>query len=382
MKILILKDVPGEIIAKKMTYNIQEIGLAIALRKKGHCADILCCSDDDTCHEQQVSLEGQQLTIFSAKAIKKFRNGFPLNVDCILAKYDVLHVCEYNEIYTWHLAKKYSNKMICYHGPYYNSFNKNYNRMAKVFDIFFLPRYRKLNTQFITKSELAAEYLKSKGLKNVEAIGVGLNTSFLSQLDSEKNPDVEQIKKAAGLRLLYIGTIEPRRNTLFILNLMNELKKRGIAHTLILIGKYKDDEYERVFKKKVQEFDLQSQIMYVSRVEQKYLNQVYRYADVFLLPTIYDIYGMVLLEAMYFGVPTLTTVNGGSNMMIKNGENGFVFDDFNVSRWCDCIETLYNNPQDAKRIGQKGRETINSSFTWDVLADKFILAYERKLKSV
>lgn len=379
MKILILKDVPGEIKAEKLTYNIQEIGLAVALRKKGHEADIMCCSDNGTYHEQNVSLEGQSLTIFCVRAIKKFRNGIPLHVNHILDKYDILHVCEYNEIYTWHLAKKYSNKMICYHGPYYNSFNKNYNRMAKIFDIFFLSRYRKLNTQFITKSELAADYLRCKGLKNVEAIGVGLNTSFLSQPDCERNPDVEQIKNIAGLRLLYIGTIEPRRNTLFILDLMSELKKRGVSHTLILIGKYKDDEYERAFKKKVEELGLRSQIVYIPRVEQKYLNRVYRYADIFLLPTIYDIYGMVLLEAMYFGIPTLTTVNGGANMMIKSGENGFVFDDFDVSRWCDCVELLYNNPQEAKRIGQKGQKTIISSFTWDMLADKFILAYERKL---
>lgn len=61
MKILILKDVPGEIKAQKMTYNIQEIGLAIALRKQGHECDVMCVSDDGKYHESHVEIEGQHL---------------------------------------------------------------------------------------------------------------------------------------------------------------------------------------------------------------------------------------------------------------------------------------------------------------------------------
>ena len=380
MNILILKDVPGEIKTEKMTYNIQEIGLAIALRKKGHSADIMCCSDDGTYHERQVTIDDQSLKIFSVRAIKKFRNGIPLNVDHILEKYDILHVSEYNELYTWHLAKKYSNKMICYHGPYFSRFNKNYNRMARFFDFIFLSRYKKFNTQFITKSDLAADYLKRKGLKNVEAIGVGINAGFLSSNTNESLPIINEIKSEKKLKLLYIGTIERRRNTLFILDIMNELNKKGVAHNLILIGKYNDKSYQKEFEEKIEKLHLQKQIEYIPRMEQKYLGQVYQNCDIFLLPTIYDIYGMVLLEAMYFGVPVLTTINGGSNMMIADGKNGFVFDDFDVKKWSCCIERLSKDSQTVKNIGMNAHETIVNKFTWDKLAEKFIDVYKRKIQ--
>lgn len=379
MKILIIKDVPGEIRAQKMTYNIQEIGLAVALRKKGHECDVMCVSDDNTYHEQHVEIEGQKLTIYSMKAFVALKNGWLRGGDEILHRYDIIHVCEYNQMYTWHLAKKYQVKMVCYHGPYYCGFNQNYNRMAKVFDAFFVGRYRKLSTPFITKSGLAADYLRNKGIRNVTAIGVGLSPTLLSCTDEDILPELKAIENIKGLKLLYIGAIEPRRNATFLLDILKKVKDDGLQVTLVLIGKYKDAEYREIFENKIEDYNLSDSIYYVERVEQKYLSFVYKHCDIFLLPTIYDIYGMVLLEAMYFGIPTLTTVNGGSNMMIKDCENGYVFEDFNLQSWIKRIKLLAADKQLSKEISNRAHNTIVNEFTWDALADKFIEVYQRIL---
>lgn len=375
MKILILKDVPGEIKAQKMTYNIQEIGLAVALRKKGHECDVMCVSDDNQYHEQHVEIEGQRLTIYSMKAFIFLKNGWLREIDRIIDHYNIIHVCEYNQIFTWHLAKKYRGKTVCYHGPYYSEFNHNYNRMAKVFDMLFVNRYRKLNTPFITKSRLAEEYLRQKGLLNVTSIGVGLSPTMLESTE-DVLPELKAIESIKGLKLLYIGAIEPRRNSIFLLDLLQYLKSSSMEVTLVLIGKYKSKEYKIQFEGAIQENGLEDDIYYLPRAEQKYLGYVYRQCDIFLLPTIYDIYGMVLLEAMYFGIPTLTTVNGGSNMMIKNGENGYVFKNFNLQDWAETIKQLSSNKEYAFQVGKKAHETIVNEFTWDALADKFIGKYK------
>ena len=137
MKILIIKDVPGEIKAQRMTYNIQEIGLAIALNKNGHQCDVMSISDNNQFSKNEVCIDNQKITIYIVKAIVALKNGWLKNIDAILDCYDIIQVCEYNQIYTWYLAKKYQHKMVCYHGPYYCDFNHNYNKMAKVFDMFF-----------------------------------------------------------------------------------------------------------------------------------------------------------------------------------------------------------------------------------------------------
>ena len=380
MKILIIKNFPGEIRAHNMTYNVQEIGLAVALRKKGHECDVMCASDNNTYHEQYVNVDGQTLTIYCMRAFVKLKNAWLKDVDNIISQYDIIQNCEYNQMYTLHLSKKYQGKMVCYHGPYYCDFNRNYNRMAKVFDALFVGRYRKLSTPFITKSGLAADYLRNKGIGNVTAIGVGLSPTLLSCTDEDILPELKAIENIKGLKLLYIGAIEPRRNATFLLDILKKVKDDGLQVTLVLIGKYKDAEYREIFENKIEDYNLSDSIYYVERVEQKYLSFVYKHCDIFLLPTIYDIYGMVLLEAMYYGIPTLTTLNGGSNMMIKDGENGYVFECFDLKSWTDRIKKLAKDKQLSEDMGKKAHDTIINGFTWDALADKFIEAYNKILK--
>ena len=252
--------------------------------------------------------------------------------------------------------------------------------MAKVFDALFVGRYRKLNTPFITKSFLAADYLRNKGLDNVKAIGVGLSPSLLVSSDDSVLQELKAIESIKGLKLLYIGAIEPRRNALFLLDVLKNLKNSGIEATLVLIGKYKDVDYQAQFETAINEYNLKDSIFYIPRVEQKYLGYVDRNCDIVLLPTIYDIYGMVLLEAMYYGIPTLTTLNGGSNMMIKDGENGYVFESFDLKSWTDRIKKLAKDKQLSEDMGEKAHDTIINGFTWDALADKFIKAYNKILK--
>lgn len=380
MKILIVKDVPGEIKAQRMTYNIQELGLAVALRKLGHECDVMSISDKNQFSKNEISIDNQKITIYSVKAFVAFKNGWLKGVDEIFDRYDILHVCEYNQIFTWYLAKKYQHKMICYHGPYYCDFNHNYNKMAKVFDMFFVDRYRKLNTCFITKSGLAKKYLNSKELNNVHSVGVGLNTSFLHNITNEELPELTPIKELTCLKLLYIGVIEPRRNSLFLLDILKELKKKGVNFKLIMIGRYKNEAYKKVFNARVHELELSDNIYYIPRVEQKYLSQVYANTDIFLLPTIYDIYGMVLLESMYFGMSTITSINGGSNMMIDDGINGFIIPKFDAKVWADKVIELSEDKKYCEKIGDAAHKTIIEKFTWDKLASKFIDIYTVKLK--
>lgn len=380
MKILIIKDVPGEIKAHKLTYNIQELGLAVALRKLGHQCDVMSISDEGKFTQQTVVIDGQQLTIYSVRAVVALKNGWMKNVDEIFSQYDILQICEYNQIFTWHIAKKYKHKMVCYHGPYYCDFNHNYNKMAKVFDLFFVNRYRKLNTCFITKSGLAKEYLEKKGLKNVHAVGVGLSSSFLGGEKIGTLPEIEQIKQFDCLKLLYIGVIEPRRNSLFMLGILKCLVEQQVDFKLFMIGKYRNDAYKKEFEDKVRALNLSDHIYYIERMEQKYLSKVYANTDIFLLPTIYDIFGMVLLESMYFGMPTITSVNGGSNMMIQDGKNGFVLDKFEPELWANLIVRLSKDKELCARVGEEAHRTIVEHFTWDKLAPAFLDIYQNKIK--
>lgn len=379
MKILIIKTFPGEIKTKKITYNLQEIGLAKSLIRKGHKCDIMCCADGKPRVSNFVFGENQTIKIYAVKSRTILKNGFLKDADNILKQYDILHMSEYNQLYTWHLSKKYSDKAIIYHGPYYSAFNKKYNLMAKIFDMFFVDRYRKLNTFFITKSILAEKYLKKKNLKNVTTVGVGIDEEMLSCNKSDKCNFYYRLSDFDHkFKMLYVGKIEKRRNTLFIIDILKKLVDNGLDVGLVLIGKgcnYRDEVFEKIKK-----LNLENNVLYEETLEQKFLKKVYEKCDLFLLPTYYEIYGMVLLEAMYFGLPTVTTLNGGSSMLINDSFNGFICPNDDLNKWASIIRDIYENKYDLKTISKNASDTIKNDFTWDSLADKFIALYNKKLK--
>lgn len=215
MKILIVRPWPSVLDVTKNTYNIQEVGLAKALVKRGHPTDILFWTDGDEM-TVKVEVEGAKpINVFYRHGKVLLKNVWFKGQEKLFARYDVLQTAEYNQMFSWHLAGKYPEKTVVYHGPYYSPFNKNYNRMCRVFDALFVGRYRRRGTRFLTKSELARKFLLEKRLspEQVTTVGVGIDAELLRDRPDAGQTELEQKMRAqkTGLKLLYIGRIEPRR---------------------------------------------------------------------------------------------------------------------------------------------------------------------------
>ena len=108
---------------------------------KQYVCDIIFWTDKE---EKNVFIpvdDDKKICIYYRKGKTFLKNTVFTNIDDILKNYDILEPCEYNQIESWYLAKKYPGKTIIYHGPYYSSFNKRYNMMCKIFDLLFLNLY-------------------------------------------------------------------------------------------------------------------------------------------------------------------------------------------------------------------------------------------------
>lgn len=370
MKILIIRLFPYEI--NFNSYNIQEIGLAKALIKKGNQCDIVFYTKGKERKEKIEVIKGKYITIFWMRGINFFKNGlYGKKLINLAENYDIVQSSEYDQIYNLKLNRKLGDKLVIYHGPYYSKFNKGYNFKCKLFDILILLTNNKYKqTQFITKSILAEKFLEKKGYKNVIPIGVGLDIEKIE--DTGKK--VEKLEWIENLNskykyLLYIGKIEKRRNIKFLIDVLKNSIKVDNTIRLILVGngnqKYIDKILNYAREEKVLPY-----IIYKKSIKQENIKDLYSKCDFFLLPTSYDIFGMVLLEAMYFGLSVVTTLNGGSSMLIKNYVNGFI-EDMNVNNWIKVINT-----EKVAKIGNNARQIIRDQFTWDVLSEKFINIYK------
>nr|WP_279401007.1 glycosyltransferase [Priestia megaterium] len=81
---------------------------------------------------------------------------------------------------------------------------------------------------------------------------------------------------------------------------------------------------------------------------------------------------MVLLEAMYFGVPAITSDNGGSSTLIENADNGFIIKEFDEVLWSETILNVIENKQLSQMISNNAELTIKNNFTWNSIVDKFL----------
>ena len=132
------------------------------------------------------------------------------------------------------------------------------------------------------------------------------------------------------------------------------------------------EEYEEYAKK----IGVDNLIYKTEKLEQKYLSEVYKKSDFFLLPTKYEIFGMVLLEAMYYKLPVLTTLNGGSDCLINNSENGIILE-CNAKEWANIILKLNSDKTTYKEIANKAYETINNEYTWNKISEIILSSYEK-----
>lgn len=367
MKILIIRTHPTEININ--TYNVQELGLAKALVGLGHQCDIILYTERES-RIERIPLRNGEIKInwmhgrnFLWQGIYDWREMCQLASD-----YDYIQVNEYNQLASYYMMQKYPEKCYIYHGPYYNPDDKKYNVLNWAFDILFHKKIVKNNPLIFAKSKLAEKSLNNKGFANVVTVGVGLDTERFSEC-----ADANVHKKEDNYyHLLYIGEISERRNTLFLIDVFYsvncELDGKARLH---IIGKGNGD-YTNEVKKHVKKLQLDKYVEFIDRKEQNELPAVYRKADIFVFPTKYDIFGMVLLESLYFGVPVVSSKNGGSETLLANGECGCIIDTFEIGKWSSAIVDILRDKSRRKYMSNHGIQQILDFYTWDAIAKKML----------
>lgn len=374
MKVLLFRTNGNKLDITK--YNSQEIGLAKALRRKGIDCDVAYYTNKKNMLQ---TLNGSEslINVYWIKGYSIAGNGLFFGIKKILDKYDVIQVSEYDQISSLWLSlfSRYRRKVVVYHGPYITEYNKKYQLKCRVIDHLPISKKRKSNVYCFAKSVLAKAFLIDRGYTNVVVTGVGLDISSLNVSNSlsDTTRNIVNFMKN-NYSLLYIGNIEPRRNTKFLINVMRDLIDIQSNISLVIVGKG-NELYKKECEDLIREYGLEDNIRMFDRIPQDQIGYLYKEADTFLLPTSYEIYGMVMMEAMYYGVPVITTSSGGSLTVIDSGENGFIVE-LEKDEWKKQIIDLYDNPNLCERIGTAGRRKIIQSFTWDKISETMISTYK------
>jgi glycosyltransferase involved in cell wall biosynthesis len=230
---------------------------------------------------------------------------------------------------------------------YLNSGSRIYARRAM----------RPLIDGFVTNSQVSQKYLVDVlGVKPervfVRPYLVPDATALLKQSDSASLEHLQTHRPT----FLYVGQLISRKGIQYLLNACQLLKQKSDQpFTVLLVG---DGEQRPELEAFVQANGLADQVKFIGQVEYAKLGYYFTHSDVFVFPTLEDIWGMVVLEAMAFSKPVLCSCWATASEMVFEGENGYRFDPFKSEELAEIMYAFLVDPTAIARMGQKSQEIL------------------------
>lgn len=191
-----------------------------------------------------------------------------------------------------------------------------------------------------------------------------------------------------GQMILFVGRIEPLKGVDTLLNALKYIQNSGnldcCPHYLAIIGgdpedseQSLDQEMGRV-KALSQELGLTDIVLFLGRRSQDTLPYYYSAADVVVVPSHYESFGMVALEAMACGTPVVASQVGGLAFLVQDGVTGFVVPNGEPELLGQHLIELLLDPQLRARLGSQGAE-IARGYSWDTIAARILTLYNSLL---
>lgn len=159
--------------------------------------------------------------------------------------------------------------------------------------------------------------------------------------------------------ILYVGTIQPRKNVQTLIKSFALFKKNHPEFKLVLVGK-KGWLTENIFASVPK--DMKDDIMFTGYVDDEEKNELYRKAFCFVLPSLYEGFGIPLLEAMSHHCPVISSFS--SSLTEVGGEACLYFDPKSYTDLEEKLETLFENKELRSEMIAKGNKQI-TRFSWE-----------------
>ena len=179
--------------------------------------------------------------------------------------------------------------------------------------------------------------------------------------------------------VLYIGHFGLRKGLPVLIEAMKSVTKEVKDAVLLCVGGVPawlpKGEYLDYLKRLVTRNDLEGKAMFLGSLPQGRLPAYYCLSSVFVLPSYYEAFPKVLVEAMACEKPVVTSKMGGTSDSVEDGVNGFLVPFGNSKGLADAILTLLQDETLSRKMGRIGRERVLRDFTWDAVAGRLDSIY-------
>lgn len=171
-------------------------------------------------------------------------------------------------------------------------------------------------------------------------------------------------REKESVRILSLSNLMTAKGVFVLLDACAILQERGLEFECVFVGSESDVTRSR-FDKEVMARNLGMCVRYLGPKYGKEKEAELQRADIFVFPTQWETFGLVVLEAMCHGMPVVVSDEGGLPEIVEDGTSGFVVRKDDATAFADKLVLLINDPIRRLRMGREGRSRFEQRFNRD-----------------
>lgn len=327
--------------------------LADALSKTGNNIEVFTCSDN------LFSGYNKKEKLFTIRYFPTIRIHFPtgyyrippsmilrlLRTDAdIIHAHDIHHFTTFMSALVCKIRKK--PFLLTEHGyPEQFGFEK---LLIKVYDKFFLPIISMCSNKMIAVSEHIREELIHRYEVPRDKIQVIYNFIDLKKYTLANDSFRKKYSLENKNVILLVGRMVKEKGFNYVVEAMPKILEEVPNTILLIIGP--TNYHEKTLRRIVKEHNLENKIVFCGVVSEELLKSAYANSNIIVIPSTYEPFGIVALEAMAYGKPIVASRVGGLSEFLKDGKNSLLVEPGDVSGLESCIVALLKNKKLSRKI--------------------------------
>ena len=247
-------------------------------------------------------------------------------------------------------------------------------RMACFLEKVSCKKALQLVSSTIFHSKMIAEKYKID-VKNIKILPLGV-------IDSVEHKKITHSDNKR-FNILYVSRLENRKGTLTLLDSLPELLKGRKNIYIDFVGSDRPHApgkmtHQEYFNKHYAEFT--DNVTFHGFVTNKELHSFYQNADLFIVPSVYESFGLIYIEAMLYGLPSIATTGGGIPEVVTHGENGYLIEPYNTSELIHFFNKIYEDSNLRKILSINARKAYETKFSYLKMSENTESVYRKMIK--
>lgn len=247
--------------------------------------------------------------------------------------------------------------------------------LANKFTYRLMKVYNKCDLCFAVNKEVARIYFEEYHYKTMPR--VLLNATDMEPIENN-NKVYKRLDKKYNIKwnekvFLFVGRLNILKNILFIVDSLSVLKKKkpSLKFKMLFVGVGQDEDK---LKERIKELNLEKEVLLVGKIEDRIeLASIYKRADLFLFPSVYDASSLVQIEAASQKTPGVFLKNTATSSTITDNVNGFLSDE-TVGAYSDKIIEVIENKGLYKKVSDNAYYDLYRS--WDKAVEEIYEIYK------